>query len=305
MVSSMNSAENVCLPYPLANVRQIVRRLSHHELLISSLSPEDNFAMEFFEDFQTRLILGVSDIGRAAMLTMSTFRAIFKRPYEVSPLFKQLYYVGVKALPVVLITGTVVGLVSAVQAFYQLKAMSAEGMMGGFVAISVVKELAPMLAAFVMAARVGTGFAAELGTMKVTEQIDALRAMAISPVKYLVVPRVLACALMLPILIVFADVAGIMGGLAMSVHLGLTGSFFIRQAGEMLLAMDVLGGLIKGFTFGIIMAVVGCYRGMSVSESAGAEGVGVATSSSAVNSFIAIIIADFILNYGIYAVMGV
>ena len=204
-----------------------------------------------------------------------------------------------------LITGTVVGLVSAVQAFYQLKAMSAEGMMGGFVAISVVKELAPMLAAFVMAARVGTGFAAELGTMKVTEQIDALRAMAINPVKYLVVPRVLSCALMLPILIVFADVAGIMGGLAMSVHLGLTGSFFIRQAGEMLLAMDVLGGLIKGFTFGIIMAVVGCYRGMSVSESAGAEGVGVATSSSAVNSFIAIIIADFILNYGIYAVVGV
>ena len=106
-------------------------------------------------------------------------------------------------------------------------------------------------------------------------------------------------------MIVFADVAGIMGGLAMSVHLGLTGSFFIRQAGEMLLAMDVLGGLIKGFTFGIIMAVVGCYRGMSVSESAGAEGVGVATSSSAVNSFIAIIIADFILNYGIYAVVGV
>jgi len=261
--------------------------------------------MEFMENFQVKLVSGVSDIGRASILTLSTFRAIFKRPYEVTPLFKQLYYVGVKALPVVIITGIVVGFVSAVQAFYQLKAMSAEGMIGGFVAISVVKELAPMLAAFVMAARVGTGFAAELGTMKVTEQIDALRAMAISPVKYLVVPRVLACAFMLPILIVFADVAGILGGLAMSMHLGLTGSFFIRQASEMLLAGDVLAGLIKGLTFGIIMAVIGCYRGVSVSESAGAEGVGQATSSSAVNSFIAIIIADFLLNYGIYTILGI
>lgn len=261
--------------------------------------------MEFMESFQVKLVSGVSDIGRAAILTLSTFRAIFRRPFEWTPLFKQFYYVGVRAIPVVIITGVVVGFVSAVQAFYQLKAISAEGMIGGFVAISVVKELAPMLAAFVMAARVGTGFAAELGTMKVTEQIDALRAMAVSPVKYLVVPRVLACAFMLPILIVFADVAGILGGLAMSVHLGLTGSFFIRQASDMLLAGDVLAGLIKGFSFGIIMAVVGCYRGISVSESAGAEGVGQATSSSAVNSFIGIILADFLLNYGIYTILGI
>lgn len=261
--------------------------------------------MELLGNFQTKLILGVSDIGRMVMLTFSTLRAIFKRPFEMNTLFKQFYHIGVKAIPVVLITGTVVGFVAAVQAFYQLKAMSAEGMIGGFVAISVVKELAPMLSAFVMAARVGTGFAAELGTMKVTEQIDALRSMAVSPVKYLVVPRVIACALMLPILVVFADVAGIMGGLVMSMHLGLTGSFFIRQAGEMLLAADVLGGIIKGFIFGIIMAVVGCYKGISVSESAGAEGVGQATSSSAVNSFIGIILADLLLNYGIYTALGI
>lgn len=304
-VSSMYPAKNVCLPYPLANTHQVMRRLLHREPLISSLSPKGSFAMEFLGNFQTKLVSGMSDIGRATMLTFSTFRAIFKRPFEVNTLFKQFYHIGVKAIPVVLITGTVVGFVAAVQAFYQLKAMSAEGMIGGFVAISVVKELAPMLSAFVMAARVGTGFAAELGTMKVTEQIDALRSMAVSPVKYLVVPRVIACALMLPILVVFADVAGIMGGLVMSMHLGLSGSFFIRQAGEMLLVADVLGGIIKGFTFGIIMAVVGCYRGIYVSESAGAEGVGRATSSSAVNSFIGIIIADFLLNYGIYSALGV
>jgi phospholipid/cholesterol/gamma-HCH transport system permease protein len=259
--------------------------------------------MELLAGFRGKLVSGVDDIGRASMLTFSTFRVLFKRPYELTPLFKQLYNVGVKALPVVLITGTVVGLVSAIQAFYQLKALSAQGMIGGFVTVSVIKELAPMLTAFVTAARVGTGFAAELGTMKVTEQIDALRAMATSPVKYLVVPRFLACAIMLPLLIVFADIAGIVGGLLMSIYLGMTGSFFIQQAGKFLFPGDVLAGLIKGMTFGAITALVGCYRGLSASG--GAEGVGRATASSAVNSFILIIIADFLLNYGIYAVLGI
>jgi len=259
--------------------------------------------MELLESFRNKLSLGVNDIGRASTLAFSTSRELFKRPYELAPLFKQLYNIGVKALPVVLITGTVVGLVSAIQAFYQLKAMSAQGMIGGFVSVSVIKELAPMLTAFVTAARVGTGFAAELGTMKVTEQIDALRAMATSPVKYLVVPRFLACAIMLPILIVFADVAGILGGLVMSVYLGMTGSFFIQQAEKFLFVGDVLAGLVKGMTFGFIIALVGCHRGLSASG--GAEGVGLATASSAVNSFILIIIADFLLNYGIYAVLGV
>ena len=259
--------------------------------------------MELLEGFWNKLTLGVTDIGRASMLTFSTFRELFKRPYELTPLFKQLYNVGVKALSVVLITGTVVGLVSAIQAFYQLKALSAQGMIGGFVTASVIKELAPMLTAFVTAARVGTGFAAELGTMKVTEQIDALRAMATSPVKYLVVPRFFACAIMLPVLIVFADVAGILGGLLMSVYLGMTGSFFVQQAEKFLFVGDVVAGLIKGMTFGIIIALVGCYRGLSASG--GAEGVGRATAASAVNSFILIIIADFLLNYGIYAVLGV
>lgn len=258
--------------------------------------------MGFSEGFRNKLTSSVNDIGRVSMLALSTFRVLFKRPYELSAILKQLYHVGVKALPVVLITGTVVGLVSAVQAFYQLKAMSAQGMMGGFVTLFVLKELAPMLTAFVTAARVGTGIAAELGTMKVTEQIDALRSMAISPVKYLVVPRLLACAIMLPILIVFADVAGILGGLIMSVYLGMTGSFFMQQAEKFLFVSDVLAGLIKGVTFGVIIALVGCYSGLSALG--GAEGVGRATASSAVNSFILIIIADFFLNYGIYTVVG-
>lgn len=259
--------------------------------------------MGYLEGFRNKLTLSVNDVGRASMLTFSTFRVIFKPPYELALIFKQLYYVGVKALSVVIMTGAVVGLVSAIQAFYQLKAMSAQGMIGGFVSATVIKELAPMLTAFVTAARVGTGISAELGTMKVTEQIDALRAMATSPVKYLVVPRLLACAIMMPILVVFADVAGIIGGYLMSVYLGMTGSFYLQEAMRFLLPGDIIAGLIKGMTFGIIIAMVGCYKGLSAAG--GAEGVGRATASSAVNSFLLIIIADFFLNYGIYAVLGV
>ena len=258
--------------------------------------------MELLADFRSRLASEVCDVGRASMLTSATFRMVFKRPYELAPLFKQLYHVGVKALPVVLITGAVVGLVSAVQAFYSLKELSAQGMIGGFVTLSVIKELAPMLTAFVTAARIGTSFAAELGTMKVTEQIDALRAMATSPIKYLVVPRFLACAIMLPILIIFADVAGIIGGLLMSMYLGIPGVFFMAQAEKFLLPGDVFAGLIKGMAFGTIIALVGCHRGLSALG--GAEGVGRSTASSAVNSFILIILADFFLNYAIYAVLG-
>lgn len=252
---------------------------------------------------RSNFVAGVIDAGNIFKLSLKVFIAIFKRPFELSLIFKQFYYIGVKALFVVLITGTVIGFVSAIQAFYQLKAMSAQGMIGGFVALMVVKELAPMLTGFVMAARVGTGFAAELGTMKVTEQIDALRAMATDPIKYLVVPRMLGCAIMLPVLVVFANVAGILGGYMMSVYLGMTGHFFLEEVSKFLFPGDVLAGLIKGMTFGIIIALVGCYRGLYALG--GAEGVGLATSASAVNSFILIIVADFFLNYGIYAVLGI
>lgn len=259
--------------------------------------------MEFLAAFRTKLTSGVADIGRASMLMFSTFQMIFKPPYELSLIFKQMHHVGVKALPVVLITGAVVGLVSAVQAFYQLKALSAQGLIGGFVSLMVIKELAPMLTAFVTAARVGTAIAAEVGTMKVTEQIDALRAMATSPVKYLVVPRFLACVIMLPVLVIFADIAGIIGGLLMGINLGMQGNFFLIQAEKFLFPADIIAGLIKGMVFGAIIALIGCYKGLYATG--GAEGVGHSTASAAVISFILIILADFILNYGIYAVLGI
>jgi len=242
-------------------------------------------------------------VGRSSMLLFATFIELFKPPLELSEIGKQMYEAGVKSLFVVLITGMISGFVGAVQAFYQLKAISAQGMMGNFVAVLVLKELSPLLTGFVMAARVGTGFAAELGTMKVTEQIDALRAMATSPIKYLVVPRLVACAIMVPILITFANVTGILGGLFISLSFGVTSGVFFQQFQKAFFVGDIIGGLIKGVAFGTIIAMVGCYKGLNTTG--GAEGVGRATSISAVNSFVLIIASDFILNYLINAFLDV
>jgi len=259
--------------------------------------------MGFFEGFNNRIVDILGGVGRSSTLVFTAFKELLKPPYEISEIGKQLHETGVKSLIVVLITGMVAGFVGAVQAYYQLKAISAQGMMGNFVAVLVLKELAPMLTGFVMAARVGTGFAAELGTMKVTEQIDALSAMATSPIKYLVVPRLTACMIMLPLLIVYADVTGILGGFFISLSFGISSGIFFQQFQKYFFVGDIIGGIIKGVVFGIIISMVGCYRGLYTEG--GAEGVGKATSISAVHSFVLIIIADFVLNYFINAILSV
>jgi phospholipid/cholesterol/gamma-HCH transport system permease protein len=258
--------------------------------------------MELTKGFY-RLSEGIAGVGRMSMLVFSTIRELFRFPMETAEVAKQLYEVGVRSLIVVMITGIISGFVGAVQAFYQLKAISAQGMMGGFVAVLVLKELAPMLTAFVIAARVGTGFAAELGTMNVTEQIDALRVMATSPIKYLVVPRLLACAIMVPLLIIFADITGILGGYFISLSFGLNSGVFFQQFEKFFFVGDIIGGVVKGVVFGSIIAMVGCYRGLYTTG--GAEGVGRATSVSAVHSFILIILTDFLLNYFLNAILDV
>ena len=218
-------------------------------------------------------------------------------------LLYQMEHIGVNSLPLVIIIAIFTGAVAAWQAAYQLKGVAPMSFLGTATSRAIITELGPVLTAIVIAGRVGASIAAELGSMKVTEQIDALRAMATSPIKYLVVPRFLACAIMMPILVIFADVAGIIGGLFMSIYLGVPGIFFIAQAEKFLFPGDILAGIIKGMAFGIIIALVGCYKGLYASG--GAEGVGQSTSSSAVNSYILIILADFFLNWVIYAILGI
>ncbi len=209
-------------------------------------------------------------------------------------LVPQLYEVGNRSVPVILITGLFVGLVLAVQSYGQLESIGLQERLGVLVNLSVVKELGPVLAGVMLAGRVGGALVAELGTMRVTEQIDALRCMGTDPIRYLVVPRVLACVLLTPVLTVYCDAMGALGGWLIAVPFYGVGSepywYFTAEA---VVSWDMLTGFIKSVAFGAIIAMIACYKGFHCG--AGAEGVGRACTQAFVASFIAILFIDFFL----------
>jgi phospholipid/cholesterol/gamma-HCH transport system permease protein len=247
----------------------------------------------------------ISSLGDATLFVSSTISSIFKRPLGFELLLKQFEVVGVRSFPIVLITGAFTGMVFVLQSYYQLKRFSLEGMMGSTVCLNAVKELGPVLVAFVLSGRIGSAITAELSTMKVTEQVDAMQSMGVNPVKYLVAPRFLACFIMLPTLTIFSDLMGIGGGYVAAVYLfGINGKFFLQQARLFLFISDILVGLLKSATFGMIIAIVGCYKGFSVNTTAGAEGVGDVTTGSAVTSIILILVMNFLLDHLLYAILG-
>lgn len=206
----------------------------------------------------------------------------------------QLYDVGTMSLPVVMITGGFIGMVLAVELYEQFAAIGQETRLGGVVNISVVKHVGPVLAAVMLAGRVGGAFTAELGTMSVTEQIDALRVMAADPVSYLVVPRVLACIIMIPILTVFSDLVGILGGWLITVQMyGVTNHEYWSFSASFVGSWDVMTGLGKSIFFGLAIGVICCFKGFYCGK--GARGVGRATTDAFVASFVAIIIMNFFL----------
>ena len=206
----------------------------------------------------------------------------------------QFFEIGNRSLPVILITGTFVGLVLAVQAYDQLDAAGFSERMGVLLNLTLVQELGPVLAAVMLAGRVGGALTAELGTMNVTEQLDALRVMGSDPIRYLVVPRFLACVVMAPVLTLFADVFGSVAGMWVAVVLKDVPyepySFFTKDA---LQVWDLLVGFIKSLVFGGIIAMVSCYKGFYCK--AGAEGVGRACTQAFVASFVAILVVDFFI----------
>jgi phospholipid/cholesterol/gamma-HCH transport system permease protein len=209
-------------------------------------------------------------------------------------LFPQLYEVGTRSVPVVVVTGAFVGMVLAVQTVAQFKAVGMVAQMGTIVNLSVLRELGPVLAGVMLAGRVGGGLTAELGTMRVTEQIDALRAMGADPIRVLVVPRFLACVLLIPVLVLYADFMGILGGYVISVHIyGVNGAEFWRHAQKTVEYYDVFYGPIKSVFFGMAMSLICCYKGFKCA--AGAAGVGRACTQSFVASTMAILALDFFL----------
>jgi phospholipid/cholesterol/gamma-HCH transport system permease protein len=202
--------------------------------------------------------------------------------------------IGVRSVPVVMITGAFVGMTLAVQAYDQLAGMGLEEHLGVLINISVVKELGPVLAAVMLAGRIGGALTAELGTMNVTEQIDAIRSMGTDPIRYLAAPRVLACLLLTPVLIIYADLMGIIGGYFVSVvQLGINSRAYWNFSATHVELWDVSIGVVKGIFFGMALSAISCYKGFTCKE--GAHGVGQACTEAFVASFISILALDFAL----------
>ncbi len=248
---------------------------------------------------------GVEAIGRQSIAFIYKLGGLFlmfirfvvslkKIFYSPRLIFEQLYLLGLKSLPLILITSIFVGAVAAWQAAYQFKFIGAPlRLLGQAVGKAVVIELAPVLSALVIAGRVGSGITAELGTMKVTEQIDALESMGINPIRYLVMPRVIACLLMVPFLVMFANFIAIMGALFVSVvGVDLTWETFLDGFRDSFKMSDFINGLIKASVFGLIIGIVGCYEGFATEG--GAEGVGRATTTSVVLSSVLILFLNFV-----------
>ena len=210
-------------------------------------------------------------------------------------LWPVMYEIGVQSVPVIFVTGLFIGMVLAVQSYDTLRMFRLESRIGSIINVSLVRELGPVLAATMLAGRVGSAMAAEIGTMRVTEQIEALKALGADPLTYLVVPRFLACFLLIPALTLVADGVGMFGGWFVSVQvLGVSDHFFWLYSQQFISAYDVIAGVSKSLFFGAAIAVIACHRGFHCG--AGAEGVGRAATDSFVFSFIAILVLDLLLS---------
>ena len=235
------------------------------------------------------------NLGRILILLFLTVRQLIFPPFEVRNMFKQMLEIGVRSLPVVVITAIFTGMVFALQTFTGFKRFGAEALVGTVVALSMTRELGPVLTALIVAGRAGAAMAAELGTMRVTEQIDALETLATNPVKYLIVPRFIAGLLMLPALSAVADIIGITGGYFVTVGLFKTSSIvYWKRTWDFLEMSDIYNGLIKSAFFGASIALISCYKGFYTRG--GAEGVGKATTGAVVLSSMTILISDYFLS---------
>ncbi|HEY0994771.1 MAG TPA: ABC transporter permease, partial [Gemmatimonadaceae bacterium] len=236
-------------------------------------------------------------------LAGKSLRFIFARPFYYQDLVQQMEEIGVRSLGIVLLTGFFTGMVLALQSSVQLQRFGATLYIGSLVSGSMIRELGPVLAGLMVAGRVGSGIAAQLGSMKVTEQIDALNTLGTDPIKKLVTPRVLAALIMLPLLTVVNDLVGIIGGnLISSVLVGIPSSLYWRTVLDQIISggftfrvipNDFIQGLIKPFVFGGIISITGCYFGLATTG--GTEGVGQATTRTVVTSSILILVVDYFL----------
>jgi phospholipid/cholesterol/gamma-HCH transport system permease protein len=250
--------------------------------------------LKFVDKFGRKGQSIVEYVGGLAEMTGQAIKACFTRPFYGGELLRQMDEIGVKSVSITGITALFTGMVLALQSAYSLAAFGGKFFIGRVVSLSLVRELGPVLTALMVGGRVGSGITAEIGSMTVTEQVDALRSMGVSPIRRLVTPRVLATVIMMPILTAIADVLGILGGLFIGVvELQITAQDFLSSVWNFLKISDIMSGLGKTFFFGLEIAAIGCYNGLRVQG--GAASVGTATTRTVVFASICVLVSDFFL----------
>jgi phospholipid/cholesterol/gamma-HCH transport system permease protein len=236
----------------------------------------------------------LSELGGMSVMLADTAKALFRRPFEFGELVYQVEQMGVRSIAIACVTAVFVGMVMAVQFAFGLERFGAKDYAGRIVGLSVTRELAPALTALVVGSRIGAGMAAEIGSMSVTEQIDAIRALGADPIKKLVLPRMLACLVLMPVLSLFANVLGFAGAMFVAnVQFGTPMNFFLRTALDSVEMQDFLSGVGKTPFFGVLIAVIGCYYGMNTTG--GTEGVGRSTTRTVVVTSVSVFVLDFFL----------
>lgn len=247
-----------------------------------------------FNGVWTLVVQVLEDLGALSTLFARSMLALVHTPWRFSMIFEQMETIGLKSLPIAFLVAIFSGMVLVLQTGVQLQRFGAEGYAAGIAAIALSREIVPVLSSLVLAGRISSGIAAEIGTMKVTEQIDALRSLGTDPLAYLVLPRVVAAAVMLPMITAVGIALGLVGGLLIGVSkLGLTPHQYMNSALQWLKQSDFTSGIGKTFFFGVIIAIVGCHSGFRTTG--GAEGVGRATTQAVVTASVIILVVNYFL----------
>lgn len=246
------------------------------------------------EHIGTAVLALIREMGRMLIFVVSAFAWLIRPPLRAIQIIKQLHFIGYKSTFVVVLTATFTGMVLALQGYYSLRKFGAEGWLGSAVALSMIRELGPVLAALMVTARAGSAMTAEIGIMRITEQIDALDTMAISPLQYLIAPKLVAGLIGVPLLVAIFDVVGIYGGYLVGVDLlGVNAGSYWNSIQSSVEWKDVYGGILKSISFGLIVSWICCYKGFYTKQSA--EGLGTATTEAVVLSSVVILVWDYFL----------
>ncbi len=254
--------------------------------------PRQNY-LQWIENLGKYTLTSINGVGVAGLLFVEACVFACIPPFRWKLLFKQMEFIGNKSVWITLLTGVFTGLVMTLQSYFALRQFSSETIVGGMVAVSMIRELGPVLTALMVNARAGSAIAAEIGTMRVTEQIDALQSLAVNPIQYLITPRIIAGVVMLPVLTSIANMMGVFGSYILAVGLlDVDSGIFMAKIRDFVVIRDIIGSMLKAALFGVVLTFIGCYKGYHASN--GAEGVGKATTEAVSFSAVFILLSDYI-----------